>query len=199
MNLTQKKYLPCYHSCKFCLPYKPDKQNHYCTSCNEDNNYPIKDEKNSSLMNCYPKCKYNYYFNSSDDYICIDTPGCPSFEQQKNSLHKGIEPLFPPFGRGVLTTRLMENLFFWQKKILNKYFFSLLILLFWYYLGCFCAVYKNTQFHFIKDTLISFGMGFITPFGTNIIIALLRIYSLKKYNKSNKIIFKLSKLLQQYL
>ena len=57
LNLTQKKYLPCYHSCKFCLPYKPDKQNHYCTSCNEDNNYPIKDEKNSSLMNCYPKCK----------------------------------------------------------------------------------------------------------------------------------------------
>jgi len=93
----------------------------------------------------------------------------------------------------------MENLFFWQKKILNKYFFSLLILLFWYYLGCFCAVYKNTQFHLIKDTLISFGMGFITHFGTNIIIALLRIYSLKKYNKSNKIIFKLSKLLQQYL
>ena len=116
LNLTQKKYLPCYHSCKFCLPYKPDKQNHYCTSCNEDNNYPIKDEKNSSLMNCYPKCKYNYYFNSSDDYICIDTPGCPSFEQQKNSLHKGIEPLFPPFGRGVLTTRLMENLFFLAKK-----------------------------------------------------------------------------------
>ena len=75
----------------------------------------------------------------------------------------------------------------------------ILILLFWYYLGCFCAVYKNTQYHLIKDTIISFGFGFVTPFGTNIIIALLRIYSLKNYNKSNKIIFKLSKLLQQYL
>ena len=27
----------------------------------------------------------------------------------------------------------------------------ILILLFWYYLGCFCAVYKNTQYHLIKD------------------------------------------------
>ena len=89
----------------------------------------IKDEKNSSLMNCYPKCKYNYYFNSSDDYICIDTPGCPSFEQQKNSLHKGIEPLFPPFGRGVLTTRLMENLFFFS-------FNFVILVLSWLLLRC---------------------------------------------------------------
>ena len=75
----------------------------------------------------------------------------------------------------------------------------ILILLFWYYLGCFCAVYKNTQFHLIKDTLISFGMGFITPFGTNIITALIRIYSLKRYTQGNKTLFRLSRLLQQYL
>ena len=75
----------------------------------------------------------------------------------------------------------------------------ILILLFWYYLSCFCAVYKNTQFHLIKDTLISFLLGFITPFGTNIITALVRIYSLKRYNKSNRTLFRLSRLLQQYL
>ena len=73
------------------------------------------------------------------------------------------------------------------------------ILLFWYYLSCFCAVYKNTQFHLIKDTLISFGIGYITPFGTNIITALIRVLSLKRYTKSNKILFRLSKLLQNYL
>ena len=29
----------------------------------------------------------------------------------------------------------------------------LLLLLFWYYTTCFCAVYKNTQYHLLKDTL----------------------------------------------
>ena len=42
------------------------------------------------------------------------------------------------------------------------------ILIFWYYLGCFCAVYKNTQFHLIKDTIISLCIGYITPLGSNI-------------------------------
>ena len=73
------------------------------------------------------------------------------------------------------------------------------ILLFWYYLSCFCAVYKNTQFHLIKDTLISFGIGYIIPFRTNIITTLIRVLSLKRYNKSNRILFRISKLLQNYL
>ena len=64
------------------------------------------------------------------------------------------------------------------------------ILSFWYYLGCFCAVYRNTQFHLIKDTLISYSVGYITPFGTNIITALIRIHSLKIYTKGNQMIFK---------
>ena len=75
----------------------------------------------------------------------------------------------------------------------------LLILIFWYYLGCFCAVYRNTQFHLIKDTLISFSIGYIIPFGTNILTALLRIYSLKQYSKGKQIAFRLSRLFQQYL
>ena len=74
-----------------------------------------------------------------------------------------------------------------------------LILLFGYYLCCFCAVYKNTQFHLIKDTLISFFTGYITPFGTNILTALLRIYSLQQYNKKNQILFRLSRFMQQVL
>ena len=73
------------------------------------------------------------------------------------------------------------------------------ILLFWYYLTCFCAVYKNTQYHLIKDTLISFGIGYITPFGTNLITAFIRINSLKTYTKGNKILFMLSRILQNYL
>ena len=87
-----------------------------------------------------------------------------------------------------------------KMKFISFYIFNIiLIVAFWYYLGCFCAVYKNTQYHLIKDTLISFLLGFVTPFGTNIITAFLRIYSLKEYNIGRKMIFKLSFLLQQYL
>ena len=40
----------------------------------------------------------------------------------------------------------------------------ILLIMFWFYLACFCAVYKNTQIHLIKDTLISFGTSMIYPF-----------------------------------
>ena len=50
--------------------------------------------------------------------------------------------------------------------------------LFWYYLACFCAVYKNTQSHLTKDTLISFATSLLYPFVFNIFPGLLRIPSL---------------------
>jgi hypothetical protein len=43
-------------------------------------------------------------------------------------------------------------------------FFSLsflLLIIFWYYLACFCSVYKNTQVYLIKDTLISFSTSLL--------------------------------------
>ena len=63
----------------------------------------------------------------------------------------------------------------------------------------FYAVYKNTQNHLIKDTLISFSISYIIPFGANIITALIRIHSLKIYTGGNQIIFNLSRLLQSIL
>ena len=75
----------------------------------------------------------------------------------------------------------------------------LLTLFFWYYLGCFCAVYKNTQFHLIKDTLKSYGIGILTPFATFLLPGALRIPALKKYSQGKKKLYKLSQLLQNYL
>ena len=91
--------------------------------------------------------------------------------------------------KSILETKFI--LFF----IVNFIFVSL----FWYYLSCFCAVYTHTQYHVIKDTLISFGIGFATPLGINILTSLLRIYSLKDYNKSKRLMFRFSKLFQQWL
>ena len=41
----------------------------------------------------------------------------------------------------------------------------LLLLFFWYYISMFCIIYCNTQVHLLKDTLMSFGLSLIFPFG----------------------------------
>ena len=69
----------------------------------------------------------------------------------------------------------------------------LLLLLFWYYLGCFCAVYKNTQLYIIEDTLLSFLLSLIYPFLLNLIPGIFRIPALK-YHK--EFIYKVSKIIQ---
>ena len=68
-----------------------------------------------------------------------------------------------------------------EKKLIFYFVLSyIILLLFWYYVGCFCAIYKNTQIHLIKDTIISFGTSFISPFLVNLLPGIFRIPSLKK-------------------
>ena len=86
-----------------------------------------------------------------------------------------------------------------QKKLLIKFilFFSfsfLFLIFFWYYISCFCSVYKNTQLYLIKDTAISFGTSLIYPFIINLIPGLLRIPSIKEKDKSY--LYKISKIIQ---
>ena len=89
----------------------------------------------------------------------------------------------------------MENL---MKKLRIKFiwFFNLSLcslILFWYYLSCFCAIYKNTQIHLLKDTLISFSLSLLYPLGIYLIPGLFRIPSLKN-NKA--CMYKVSKIIQ---
>ena len=85
------------------------------------------------------------------------------------------------------------------KKCLRlKYilFFSIgtVFLLFsWYYLSSFCAVFQNTQFYLIKNTLICFGFSLIYPFFINLIPSILRMTSLNQANR--KCLFLSSKIL----
>ena len=71
---------------------------------------------------------------------------------------------------------------------------SLLFMFFWYYLGCFCAVYKNTQIILIKDTLISFGLSLFYSIFINLIPGIFRIPSLN--NENRDCIYKISKFIQ---
>ena len=70
------------------------------------------------------------------------------------------------------------------------------LILFWYYLSCFCAVYKNTQIYLIKDTIISFGTSLLYPFIVNLIPGFFRIPSLKSENKNKVCLYKFSALIQ---
>ena len=90
-----------------------------------------------------------------------------------------------------------------KKKLLNIlrikfiWFFNIsliFLLLFWYYLGCFCAIYKNTQIHLLKDCLISFALSLLYPLGINLLPGIFRIPSLK--NNKKKCYYQISKIAQ---
>ena len=71
-------------------------------------------------------------------------------------------------------------------KIKFSFFYvSLFILLgiFWYYVTCFCGIYRNTQMHLIKDSLFSFATSLITPFALYLFPGIFRIYALKNKSK----------------
>ena len=83
-------------------------------------------------------------------------------------------------------------------------FFSLsfiFLLLFWYYISCFCVVYQNTQIFLIEDSLISFSLSLIYPIFLCLFPGMLRIQSLKSSNGNNKneFLYKVSKIVQLLL
>ena len=62
----------------------------------------------------------------------------------------------------------------------------------------FGAVYKNTQNHLLKDTLISFILSMIYPFGIYLLPCFLRIPALSDTNKKRKYLYNFSKLVQMF-
>jgi len=67
------------------------------------------------------------------------------------------------------------------------------LIFFWYYISMFGAIYKNTQYHLLKDTLISFGLSLIYPLGIYLLPGIFRIPAL---SNKNKCLYKFSKILQ---
>ena len=84
-------------------------------------------------------------------------------------------------------------------KIKFALFFVLnfiLLVLFWYYLTCFNAVYQNTQIYLIENTFISFGLSLFYPFIINIIPTIIRNYSIHSKNKNKRFFYKVSQYIQ---
>ena len=108
--------------------------------------------------------------------------------------------------KDIIALKKMENirketvtLVLRRLKIKLFFFFLLkfmLLILFWYYISCFCAVYKNTQIHLIKDTLISYGLMMLYPFALCLLPGIFRIPALKAKKKDKKCFYIISKVLQ---
>ena len=117
---------------------------------------------------------------------------------------KTILNIFGLYEQNIITLKNKKDKSVTQKNILSlirckiAFFFVItfmLMIFLWFYLGCFCAVYKNTQIHLLLDVTASFALSFISPFFIYLLPGIFRLPSLKK--KENKpYMFKFSKLLQ---
>ena len=60
----------------------------------------------------------------------------------------------------------------------------------------FGAIYINTQFHLLKDTLVSFGLSLLYPFGIYLLPGFFRIPALSDPKKEKQCLYRFSKILQ---
>ena len=72
----------------------------------------------------------------------------------------------------------------------------LFLIFFWYYLAMFGVIYRNTQLQLIKDTLISFGLSLIYPFGIYLIPGIFRIPALSNPKNKRICLYKTSLFIQ---
>ena len=113
------------------------------------------------------------YFSLTDDNII-------QFKQVKNieNINKQIKKLYQTI----------------KTKFIIFFIITFIILIiFWYYITCFCGIYTNTQIHLIKDSVISFGSSFIYPFFIYLLPGLFRIPALKSKKKNKRCLFRFSK------
>ena len=89
-----------------------------------------------------------------------------------------------------------ETITGFQIKFVFFFILSFIVLIFfWYYVACFCAVYPNTQMHLLKDTLISLGTSLLTPFAICLASPVFRIPSLQRRSKTNQMLYNLSNMI----
>ena len=116
-------------------------------------------------------------------YLALSAKNIIEIKRQKdiNNLNAKAEALYN-------TLKLKFTLFF---------LFTFVILLFFmYYIACFCCIYEHTQIHLIEDSMISFGLQFIYPFGIYLIPGIFRIPSLRAKKQNKKYSYNFSLLLQ---
>ena len=87
------------------------------------------------------------------------------------------------------------------KKLKIKFIFFfilgfLFLLFFWYYISMFNAVYRNTQYLLLKDTLMGFALSLVSPFVIYLLPGIFRIHALSDPKKNREYLYNFSKILQ---
>ena len=72
----------------------------------------------------------------------------------------------------------------------------LFLLFFLYYISLFDIIYKNTQIHLLKDTLMSFILSLLIPFAIYLIPGFFRILALSNRKNKRECLYKFSQFLQ---
>ena len=85
-------------------------------------------------------------------------------------------------------------------KFVSFFISTLIVLVFlWYYITCFCGIYINTQFHLIKDSMISLITSLLIPFVLYIIPGIFRISALRAEKPTRKFLYNFSCFLENWL
>ena len=82
-------------------------------------------------------------------------------------------------------------------KFILYFIISFLLLdFFWYYISMFGVIYKNTQIHLLKDTLMSFALSLLYPFGIYLFPGIFRIPALSNRKNKRECLYNFSKIIQ---
>ena len=126
----------------------------------------------STLISSVLNKPINYFGLSNDDII--------SFKQSNSIINNG----------GI--KRLKKRLSI--KFILFFIFGFLLLSVLWYYISMFDAIYRNTQIHLLKDTLMSIGLSFLLPFVFYLLPGIFRRLALSDKKNNRKLLYDISKI-----
>ena len=155
---------------------------------NDDTMHKIYESKGQfDLISQLPIIVYSYIIstvlNAPLNYLALSNDPILNFKEikTKNNITKRAKSL-----KRILTI-----------KFSFYFIISFLFLVsFWYYISIFGVIYKNTQIHLLKDTLMSIGLSLLVPFFIYLIPGVFRIPSLNKRNR--KCLFNFSKILQSF-
>jgi len=116
-------------------------------------------------------------------FLSLSNDGIISFKEDKSKINISER-------RRILKNKL-------NIKFILYFIIGFIILIFiWYYLAIFGVVYKNSQYQLLKDTLSSFILSLVYPFGIYLLPGIFRIPSLSDSKNKKKCLYNFSKVIQ---
>ena len=120
------------------------------------------------------------------NYLSLTNDAIINFKQNKSIINEMVK-----------RAKYLENklTFKFVLYFVNGFIF---LSFFWYYISMFCVIYRNTQIHLLKDTLFSFSLSLIFPFGYYFLPGFFRIPALSNQKNKRKCLYNFSKFLQKF-